>query len=344
MGRVPSDHLTPSPSPEQPTAQALEKAVLAVLASTPPDQAAAAADIRPDDLTDAVQTYRAAGLRTLTAHTDPCDWHQVHIEFADRAMAETTAARLGPLIRRAETNHTIKAWWFTRKSPWWRFRLRTDPATTRAEIWPWLGHLLDVLVSRGLIVQWRTGTIYEPEALAFGGRKAMVIAHRLFNEDSRSIVDYLKRHNGATPSNQMIGRREMSVMLYSALLRGAGQEWNEQADVWHRVESLRPLPADTPLDRVAGLKPGLQHLMTVDVGPSSDLVAADAPLAFAAVWASAFDTSGRALRTLAHEGCLDRGLRDVLALHIIFSWNRMGVPSTTQSVLARAAREVIMPR
>ncbi|MFI1582997.1 thiopeptide-type bacteriocin biosynthesis protein [Embleya sp. NPDC020630] len=338
---MPADHLIPDTDPGRPAAQAVERAVLAVLAGTPADQAAIAAKMRLDDLIDAVRSYRAAGLEALTAQADSRDWHQVHIEFADRDSAEAALVRLGPLLRRAKANRILTAWWFTRKSPWWRFRLRTGPAAgTDPEAW--LGRVLDHLASRDLIVSRRMGVIYEPEALAFGGPEAMPAAHRLFHEDSRGILDFLERHKATVPSDRMIGRREMSVMLCSALLRAAGQEWNEQADIWHRVEALRPLPPGAPMDRLRAMAPGMRHLMTVDVGPSSRLLAADGPLAFAANWTNAFDVAGRSLQTLAYEGALDRGIRDVLALHIIFSWNRIGLPSSTQSVLARAAREVVI--
>jgi hypothetical protein len=35
------------------------------------------------------------------------------------------------------------------------------------------------------------------------------------------------------------------------------------------------------------------------------------------------------------------GLRDVLAHHVIFAWNRLGLPSATQVVLAAAAKTAV---
>jgi hypothetical protein len=47
------------------------------------------------------------------------------------------------------------------------------------------------------------------------------------------------------------------------------------------------------------------------------------------------------LAAKAHDGKLRRGLRDVLAHHIIFQWNRIGLTFRTQGILARAATEVV---
>ena len=47
------------------------------------------------------------------------------------------------------------------------------------------------------------------------------------------------------------------------------------------------------------------------------------------------------LRRLRETGKLTCGLRTVVALHVIFHWNRIGLPATTQATLAQAAREAI---
>jgi hypothetical protein len=39
---------------------------------------------------------------------------------------------------------------------------------------------------------------------------------------------------------------------------------------------------------------------------------------------------------------MERGLRDVLAHHVIFHFNRIGVPAPAQAVLARAARNALL--
>ncbi|MFC0438069.1 hypothetical protein ACFFG9_45330 [Kutzneria buriramensis] len=52
----------------------------------------------------------------------------------------------------------------------------------------------------------------------------MATAHRLFHQDSKHI---LARTFG--PGDR---RREHTILLCSAMLRAAGQDWHEQGDVW----------------------------------------------------------------------------------------------------------------
>jgi thiopeptide-type bacteriocin biosynthesis protein len=82
--------------------------------------------------------------------------------------------------------------------------------------------------------------------------------------------------------------------------------------------------------------------MTVDAGPDSPLIEPGGQLTDIATWATAFHATGCALGDLARRGELRRGLRAVLAHHVIFHWNRLGLSYDTQSVLAHAAREVVL--
>jgi len=83
----------------------------------------------------------------------------------------------------------------------------------------------------------------------------------------------------------------------------------------------------------------LQQLMTVD---ATSLVTGNGPLAFVSGWAAAFDSAGTELGDLARHGILGRGLRAVLAHHVIFAWNRIGLSYTTQSILANVATTVVL--
>lgn len=65
------------------------------------------------------------------------------------------------------------------------------------------------------------------------------------------------------------------------------------------------------------------------------------PLSSASAWLTAFEYAGAALRKQAGEGGLTRGLRAVIAHHVIFHWNRIGLPARIQAKLALAASEVI---
>ncbi|MGW3183790.1 hypothetical protein ACWDD9_31420 [Kitasatospora sp. NPDC001119] len=79
--------------------------------------------------------------------------------------------------------------------------------------------------------------------------------------------------------------------------------------------------------------------MSVDTGPGSAL--ATGTLAFAAPWIDTHTLAGQGLRRLAHDGHLTRGLRAVCAQHLLFHFNRLGLPPIAQGVLATTAGRVV---
>jgi hypothetical protein len=58
--------------------------------------------------------------------------------------------------------------------------------------------------------------------------------------------------------------------------------------------------------------------------------------------ATAFTDAGHQLADLNRAGTLRRGLREILAYHVIFHWNRSGLPARTQALLAHAAQQAIL--
>jgi thiopeptide-type bacteriocin biosynthesis protein len=325
---MPPDQLDPTHS----TLEKTERAIHDVLVGVPLQDAAACADLEPTELAAAVEIYRQAGRHALH-HQITAGWWQLYLQFTDWRSAEKIAAdHLAPPLERAETDSTITGWWFIRKHPCWRLRLHTRPdSSVKAS----LGTALDELASLGTIERWWTG-IYEPETAAFGGPASMTCAHQLFHADSRAILLDLPRHTSP------LGRRELSLLLCTILLRAAGLEWYEAGDVWHRVAAERPLPADIPPDRPHAMANDLRQLLLADTTPEGPMLAPGGPAAFAAHWADAFRHAGTSLGTAARAGTLNRGLRHILAYHIIFHWNRIGLPRRTQSILAAAASTAIL--
>jgi thiopeptide-type bacteriocin biosynthesis protein len=338
---MPADQLNPSTATRAPNAQPvampneLAEGVLAVLAGSPLDQVAAGLGVQTADLADAIETYQQAGHAALETQAATRDWYQVHVQFPEWTTAEKAAATgIGPQLQRLKDTGVITAWWFIRKAPCWRLRMKPGYDVEHAEMKTSIDSIVDGLTTAGLISRWRQ-TLYEPETVAFGGRSGMGIAHDLFCSDSSNILDYLRR-----PEPTM-GRRELSVLLCGALFRAAGQEWFECGDIWHRVARLRPIPAQIPTDRLTELTESIHRLLAYDAGSSDALFGTDGPLAFAASWAAAFHQTGQALAAAADEGALERGTRDILAHQVIFHWNRIGLSYKTQSILAQAARTVI---
>jgi thiopeptide-type bacteriocin biosynthesis protein len=321
---MPADRLTAAP-PHQITA-----AVLAVLAGTGLDAAAADSHIDPADLADAVHAYHAAGSAALQQHADK-QWYQVRIQFPDWNTAEAVAAtHVGPRLDQLQTDAAVTGWWFLRKHPCWRLRLQ-GPDTAAAK------GVLDGLATAGVITGWWP-TIYEPETTAFGGLTGTRAAHDLFCADSRGVLDYARR---CLPRP---GRRELSFFLLNALQHAAGLDWFERGDVFDRVARLRPAPPDADTARIDDLATQIRSLLAVPAPVDSPLFALDGPAAFAAPWLAAFTHAGRRLGNAATKGSLDRGLRAVLTHIVIFHWNRLGLSATTQAILARAATTATLPR
>jgi thiopeptide-type bacteriocin biosynthesis protein len=322
---MPADHLAP--------ASPIETAIAKVLTGTPLTGAAAEVDIEAAALADAIDVYRQAGRRALDHLTDP-GWWQVYIRFTDWELAEQTVANhLAPLLLQAETDRVVAAWWFIRKHPCWRLRLQPGPngQTMAAD----LSAALDQATTAGRIGSWWPG-IYEAETAAFGGNPGIRIAHHLFCADSRAIINLLR--DGETT----LGRRELSLLLCSRLMRAANLEWYEQGDVWHRITQERSLPTRIPAAKITAMTDEIKHVMLADTTPNGPLLRANGPLASAASWAEAFRRAGQALGAAARDGTLQRGLREIISYLVIFHWNRLGLPVRTQSILASAAREAVL--
>jgi thiopeptide-type bacteriocin biosynthesis protein len=262
-------------------------------------------------------------------------WMQVSVQFDDYAAAENIGvAHLGPVMAEAEAAGLVSSWSFIRKAPCWRVRYHAD-----RDGQSFVHKALDTLRMSGHIAQW-VETIYEPEVHAFGGTAGMDVAHHLFHQDSRHLVAYLG--GDGLSSSRGDKRRELSILLCSTLMRGAGQDWYEQGDLWARVAENRPSLPEMPSHRERGTESSLRRLMTVDASPASPLTAQNGALNHLAAWFAAFDSAGMALGDLARDGTLHRGVRAVLAHHVIFHWNRIGLPYEVQSVLAHAAKAVVL--
>jgi protein-L-isoaspartate(D-aspartate) O-methyltransferase len=246
-------------------------------------------------------------------------WRQLNLTCTDwRTAEQVAAASLGPLIAGAHDAGALTSWWFIRKGDTWRIRIES-PADGLIE------HATACLLHADG-VRSVTETIYEPETTAFGGPDGMDAAHRLFCADSRHLIS-----QAARPGLGL--RRELPVVLASRMLRAARQDWYEQGDCWvqlaaHRDDGHGPEPAPATVDAMLTLMTALAD------APAS-------PLHARPDWGSAFEDAGRHLAELGGRGTLTRGLRAVLAHHLLFLFNRHGVSAADQYALASAAREAV---
>jgi protein-L-isoaspartate(D-aspartate) O-methyltransferase len=255
------------------------------------------------------------------------DWHQVTFWCRDWQTAEHVAAtRIGPLLREAEDTGTVTCWWFVRKGQAWRLRLRPAPDSTTGPA-PVIDQAMAALAADGMILSWAASS-YEPEMHAFGGKPAMTVAHALFHADSSHILRHLG-HGGPA------FHRELGLLLAAILMRAAGQDWYEQGDIWlraaaHRHDDRSGLPAPDP-----GTVGSLRQLITTPV------IRLGEPLRSAPAWPEAWQQAGQDLADLAWHGKLTRGLRAVLTHHVLFAWNRLGIPAAQQHTLAATAGHIV---
>ena len=231
---------------------------------------------------------------------------------------------------------------YIRKSPYWRVRLS---GSRHALLLPHaLAVALEDLSARLLITTWSM-SVYEPETRAFGGPEAMDAAHRFFHRDSVSILSRLDSTPiQPTTAAAQFPQRELSLLICAALLRAAGQDWHEQGDVWHRVAQMRPLDSATPHEQLLRTARQLRQLFAVDLARILTSQEPRPPFDTLGPWLTAATEAGNTLRDLARHGLLHRGLRDVLAHHIIFHWNRLGLPDKHQAILAHAATLGLLPQ
>ncbi|MEV6986494.1 methyltransferase, FxLD system [Sphaerisporangium sp. NPDC051017] len=231
-------------------------------------------------------------------------WWHATVSFPETTGMTTTAATTLALALAGQRFH------FLRKQG--KLRLRTkQPADG----------LLDQLVTDKLITGW-AGGIYEPETDAFGGPDGMAIAHDLFCADSPAAL----AETGSTRA------RERCILLLSAMHRAAGLDPFEIGDVWAKVARLRPpITPPGPATRTAAIT-AMRRLINADATHRESAEPG---------WAervAAFHDAGRHLARLATAGHLTRGLRAVLAHHVIFAFNRTAIGVADQTAAAWLGR------
>lgn len=266
-------------------------------------------------------------------HTDNDGlWRQTNVAFTSWPDAERAAVtHLAPALASAQHRGLLSDWFIVRKRPCWRIRYQAHrDAAHRVH-----DHLQRLpRASAGDIVR-VTPAVYEPERHAFGGTDAMATAHRLFSRDTHHLLAHLTDVHLHHADDR---RRELALLLATELLRAAGLDWYEQGDVWARVAEHRPDATPLPPAAARALATGVRRLMTADTTiPRTP----PGPLAFAEPWFAAYTAAGNDLDGLHTSGRLGRGLRAVLAHHVIFAFNRFGLPYATQAALATAATTTV---
>jgi thiopeptide-type bacteriocin biosynthesis protein len=287
-----------------------------------------------DALTEA---YLEGGRSALAGWTgNPREWLYWRLVTATDATHDALLhERLLPLLTGLAQANAVDNWWFLRKphgGPHLRLRLHPAPGSElteltcalydRFESWRHEGELLRV-----------SRLVYEPEVSIFGGAAGMDLAHELFWRDS---LGYCR-----SAPHLLAGGFQFSAGVSAALLagffQGAGLDWFEQGDVWRIVGRLRAATLPESVTD-ADAKP-VARLRSIFAGTDAAVAEAASDVPELADWHLAFKDAGRALAAADGRGDLDVGLRRIIAVHVIFHWNRMGFGFAQQALLAQFARK-----
>lgn len=304
----------------------LENAVLAVLTGSTASVEAERTGLPAEHLRELADRYSAAGRTVLEPGAE--NWVQINLTFPDYSTAENAMLdAVWQVFRRLD----IDRWWFLRKRPNWRIRLRPAANTTTARLLDQVAAAFEPIVSRRIIETWSIAH-YEPETTAFGGTHGMRAVHDIFHADSNGYLEFRKasRNKPAQRPDPAL----VSLLITTHLFRAAGIETTEHGDIWARVAEQRP-PLPRGLD-LASQTAKVSTALRVDL---SQLTATDRRFSSTEAWAMNIGQCGHRLGDLWRAGTIDAGIRGILARTVIFHWNRMGLQVRHQSLLAAAARE-----
>jgi protein-L-isoaspartate(D-aspartate) O-methyltransferase len=116
------------------------------------------------------------------------------------------------------------------------------------------------------------------------------------------------------------------------MARAAARDWYDQGHLWQLAADERTTPAGPPTADDAA---AVDKLLTADL-PHATAEAGAPP-----EWPAAFEQAGRRLFHLDRAGVPYRGLHAILAQHVLFAWNRLGLAEPVQAALAHAAAAAV---
>jgi thiopeptide-type bacteriocin biosynthesis protein len=295
---------------------------------TPPDPARLG--LTPEAVQQATDLFVDAGTRALLATVVSPRWVSWGIALRGRQLG-LFARELHSALRGWLKRGLFTRFYFMQKPPGVRLRLESrHPERTRDVVERWLRSRRSI---RTL-----TALPYEPESYQFGGQAGMEIAHTHFHDDSLAALRML---DGAARGTLSAGLDGPAALCALDLVRRVGDDPWERWDLWRGLELTGRL-FDAPSTTVAAcartVEPWLLH-------PHQCLQALQSWER--RVLRKAMDGNARtirALRAAAARGSLLFAPRQIVPFWIIFDWNRWGLSSRAQAVIAIGAEHLLSPK
>lgn len=282
------------------------------------------------------EAYRQGGRSALAGWTgDPQEWLYWRLTTAiDSTRDSLLHERLLPLLAGLVQENTIDNWWFLRKAqggPHLRLRLHPASGSDITDLAKALDSCFESWRQAGELLR-SNRLVYEPEVSIFGGDAGMEIAHKVFYSDSLGYC----RSAPLLSARGFQFSSGVSAAVLAGFFQGAGLDWFEQGDVWRVVGHLRAatLPASVA---EADTKP-VSRLRSIFSDTEAIVAEAAADLPGLSEWHLGLKELGRTLAAADARGGLEIGIRRIMAVHVIFHWNRMGFSFAQQALLSQFSR------
>jgi thiopeptide-type bacteriocin biosynthesis protein len=279
------------------------------------------------------RVFIAAGIEALEVKPEASKWIHFGLKTVESRIQADLYGRLAHLARQMLQDGTITNFFFMHKPPGMRIRFEIPGANRDMRL-----HFLRDHLSRWQregVIEGIIDGVYEPEARLFGGPVSMRSVHALFTADSFAWVDYnVLAHNKRNVGPAWV----LSLLMLRALFGGLGiTDW-EDIGVWDTIRSklgrnLRDGALSEPefTESAAGIRDLWAAPRSFLDGSFPDLPAISDDFERSAVSTA---SNWRTEYFAAGDACI--GPRAAAALFAIFHWNRAGLSSVRQAIIAEA--------
>jgi thiopeptide-type bacteriocin biosynthesis protein len=286
--------------------------------------------ISRETLEEAVETFVEAGSRAVTAALVSPRWVSWGLALPRKKRPRFARELRAALRLWIAAGHATR-FYFMQKPPGIRLRIESgQPDLTRTVVERWLRARMWLHPAREVV--------YEPESYQFGGAVGMDIAHTHFHSDSLAALQIMEWEG---LGKLTAGKEVLASLCTFDLARRASSDPWEMWDLWRGLELTGRL-ADAPESTVAVCARTVEPWLRRKRECLAALTAHERALV--QTYGRANARPVRALRAAADRRRLLFTPRQVLPFWIVFDWNRWGLRSESQSLIAIGAERLLSPK